>query len=800
MTTFRFGRRSALPFIGAFALTCLVSLCNTQYMASLSFAESAGHGQAMPSFSGSNSTSPFLLNFVDKDIALFSRDSNMYDIKEGSDYFRSIFARYLQTGSYQSYLVHCHNHYDKFSQITPSQISAAIQASIEEIQRYRASDTDIIRNTESARFASRFIQQLAWETRFAELITENLIKFNCINKLEAVIELPKFGIAEYAAADVLAKNVPVTCQAHADIKLNCNFASKYPAYDNSCNHKERPRLGMSYTCHRRLLPADYADGVKAVRRSITGQPLPNGRLLANDLLPDINEVNSKHSIMLMQWGQSIVHDQTRTPISLGNSAQCCPPLSQVHPECDVVAPLPKGDPLIALFNQSCFRQVRSSPCSACSLGPRDQLNVATMNLDLSHLYGYTYNDVIKYRTLELGQMITVQDPANQQIMPKAFGWFDPITLQACNIPKQYPEFQCFRSGDGTRASQHPGIAALQTLFLRRHNNHALALHAVNPHWNDEKLFLEARRLVVAETNHITYNEYMVETFSEELLNYFKLRPNPHGYSKYDPHVDISSIIEWTTAAGRFGHSQINNVFTVKNPNGEVYTYNMRDVFFETSLIHLGQTDGIIKGLTTEPVMQVDPFFAQDVKDFMYHNPNRTGGLDLLTLNIHRGRDHGIPGYIYYLDYCFSYKVKDWPDLLKYIPERQVWRLQKYYADVRDIDLFVGGVSERRLQGNVMGPTFACINGIQWFHVKYGDRYFYEHGGEAGSFTPEQLANIKGTTSLARLICKTATTLKSMHPWAMRMPNDHDNAEIPCDHYPELDYNLWKDDYDTYKKK
>lgn len=69
---------------------------------------------------------------------------------------------------------------------------------------------------------------------------------------------------------------------------------------------------------------------------------------------------------------------------------------------------------------------------------------------------------------------------------------------------------------------------------------------------------------------------------------------------------------------------------------------MRDVFFEMSLIHLGQTEGIIKGLITEPTMHVDPFFVNDIKDFMYQSPNRTTGLDLLVLNIHRGRDHGIP--------------------------------------------------------------------------------------------------------------------------------------------------------------
>ncbi|XP_053206126.1 peroxidase-like protein [Panonychus citri] len=129
-----------------------------------------------------------------------------------------------------------------------------------------------------------------------------------------------------------------------------------------------------------------------------------------------------------------------------------------------------------------------------------------------------------------------------------------------------------------------------------------------------------------------------------------------------------------------------------------------------------------------------------MKDFLYQNPNRTTGLDLLVANIMRGRDRGIPGYINYIDYCFGYKVNDWPDLYKYIPRTQVHNLQRMYRDVYDIDLFVGGVSERRVPGNAMGPTFSCINGIHEYLSKLGDRYFHEHGGQAGSFTPEQLSN------------------------------------------------------------
>lgn len=69
---------------------------------------------------------------------------------------------------------------------------------------------------------------------------------------------------------------------------------------------------------------------------------------------------------------------------------------------------------------------------------------------------------------------------------------DKYEMGGCRPPADRPQLTCFRNGDGNRGSQNPGGTALVLLLVRRHNQHCAGLAKVNPQWNDERLYQEAR--------------------------------------------------------------------------------------------------------------------------------------------------------------------------------------------------------------------------------------------------------------------------------------------------------------------
>ena len=74
-----------------------------------------------------------------------------------------------------------------------------------------------------------------------------------------------------------------------------------------------------------------------------------------------------------------------------------------------------------------------------------------------------------------------------------------------------------------------------------------------------------------------------------------------------------------------------------------------------------------------------------------------------------------------------------------------------YSSRHYIDLFVAGLAEEKVSGGLTGKTFNCIKARQFKALKDGDRFFFTHKNQAGSFTSKQLKEVRGRR-LREIIC------------------------------------------------
>ena len=275
---------------------------------------------------------------------------------------------------------------------------------------------------------------------------------------------------------------------------------------------------------------------------------------------------------------------------------------------------------------------------------------------------------------------------------------------------------------------------------------------------------------------ITYQEFVPRLLGLDLVGRFDLGPRQVGYSShYDEACSASVLNEFAAAAFRMGHSLIRNAFPLLNkqfkPIGKAF--QLRKAFFNSQriLAEPGLIDAILRGVASTPVESLDNAITEELTNHLFERPKEPhSGMDLISLNIQRARDHGIAGYNSYRAKCNLTRAKSFEELQGEIPRALVKRLASLYASVDDIDLFTGGMSELPVHGGIIGPTLGCIIGLQFARLKRCDRFWHETGDPWIRFTPPQLAEIR-KMSLAKVICQESDGIDVIQRQAMDVP-DH----------------------------
>ncbi|CAK1543776.1 unnamed protein product [Leptosia nina] len=572
-----------------------------------------------------------------------------------------------------------------------------------------------------------------------------------------------------------------------------NVPSKYRRIDGNCNNFNHPSWGAALTAYERVLPPDYRDGTWAFRLSASGSPLPSARDVSNALLLAENHQSRSHNLMFMQFGHFLAHDLSAGVLfrtANDSVPSCCSadgthlPIEHQHWACAAIDVSPK-DPFYGQFDKRCLNFVRTqlAPWSDCVVGYAKQMNGATHYLDLSQVYG---SSLKKSRSLRgVGGLLKSFHDYGRTLLP--------LTKRHECLTEKHGA-ACFDSGDN-RGNQIISLTLLHTLFLREHNRIARALALINPEWDEEKIFHEARRIVQAEFQNIVYKEWLPLLIGTKLMKLFRITPTKGYSTNYDPRVNPAVTAEFASAAMRFGHSTVDGKMMLFNPQtGEVSeTLSTPEVMFQPSRLRLKPfLDRILVGMSWQPMLNVGPFMSNSLSQFLFHGGNPYG-LDLAAMNIQRGRDYGLRPYN---DYRMLIGLNPF-EFTTFSPNA-AQRLASVYGAPQDIDLWIGGLLEKPIDGGLLGPTFSQILADQFARLKAGDRYFFEHGPDVnpGAFTISQLLELKKAT-LSRIICDNSDHIElvSQSPNAFLRADLPGNEPVPCDSpdIPAIDLRLFKEE-------
>lgn len=398
----------------------------------------------------------------------------------------------------------------------------------------------------------------------------------------------------------------------------------------------------------------------------------------------------KVSSLAAAWGQFIAHDLAMTFAHTPAEVMSFP-----VPACELHDTLCHGNKTLNVSRNA------YDPATGITT-PRVPLNDATGFLDASTVYGRFVGRDADLRTFAGGRLKA--DPVNG--VPANTAAVDMATAGHADIRE-------LRLGGDERVNENPGLLSVHGLWVLEHNRLCRSLAASNPTWNDERLYNEARKLVIAQMQHITATEYAPILLGEPLSN----------YAGYNPNVNAAPDVSFVGAAYRYGHSGINSQFLCFEESGAqcmMQPLLLRDTYMQTFYLESINIAHLIRGMVRQPENGIDLAMVDDARNHLL-------GLaqDLAAIDIARCRDLGCPTYAQARSNMGLGLVTGFDDITSDV-KTQLALSQAYGGDVNAVDLWVGGLAEPPVPGGLVGPTFAAIIKRQFENTRDGDRFWYEN--------------------------------------------------------------------------
>ncbi|MCS3743702.1 peroxidase family protein, partial [Rhizobium sp. BK661] len=335
-------------------------------------------------------------------------------------------------------------------------------------------------------------------------------------------------------------------------------------------------------------------------------------------------------------------------------------------------------------------------------------------------------------------------------------------------------------GDG-RGNENFALTSIHTIWARNHNYHVELLEQSGFQGTAEELFQAAKMVNEAEYQRVVFTE-----FADMLIGGIR-GDGDHGFEEYNPNATAAISHEFAAAVYRVGHSLIGQTMTVIGPDGEPRQVALYDAFLNPSndpgvfkgplppgyvpqpgYGQLG-VNSILGGIVTQSAEEVDFNIVDAVRndlvrinaDLFSFNVARAWDVGLGTLNQVRmdlaastdpyvrealGYAGNLSAYTSWEDFQARNGLSDivinqfrqaYPDLV--LQAGDIASFQAINPDIQvaiqadgtglvkgidRVDLWVGGLAEKHINGGMVGQTFWVVLQEQFDRLQEADRFYY----------------------------------------------------------------------------
>jgi hypothetical protein len=461
----------------------------------------------------------------------------------------------------------------------------------------------------------------------------------------------------------------VTAATVIVVALTTNTASaavpfEIQSLDGSGNNVANPNWGRAGTNYTRQVPPRYADGIGT---QIAG---PNARYISNRIFNDTHQnLFSERGVSQwgFVWGQFMDHVfGLRQAPGVGNTPDPSSANIVFNP----------NDPLEEFTNTlGSIPFTRSSIAAGTGVNsPREQVNTVSSYIEASNVYS---DSATRLEWLREGAVDNNMGNNNARLLltggylPRRDARGNAATAPVMDVDGIIATTpNVARVAGDVRANENIGLLATHTLFAREHNRIVNDLSARFPTMSEEDKFQIARRVVIAEMQRITYEEWLPS-----------LGINLPGYGGYRTNVNANLTNEFATATYR-AHSMIHGEFEME---AELDRYSQADLdaleaqgaelaieddeieialplnraFFNPNILELVQLGVMLQGIGLEAQYKNDHEIDNQLRSVLFRvpvsgNPECLDGpelpecfngvVDLGAIDVERGRDHGLGSY------------------------------------------------------------------------------------------------------------------------------------------------------------